>query len=123
MIITYDKPLSPLEVAILTKNGWACKIQEDEHSYTKLTEETEADFAEKEFNSPKEALFEIEALLNYDIISDTTQDGCSIHYFTWVDDGKKGAAGWDCAMIMYDAEETPRETAKKYQKLKMENNI
>lgn len=123
MLITYDKPLSEYECFILTKNGWICKIQtaENAHSFVKDDDcGVFADYAEKEFSEPKFAMFEIEALLSgIDVIDDTDQCGCTIHYFYWYEgENRILAGGWDCSIYMFDAEETPRETAIKYQKIR-----
>ena len=96
--------------------------------------------ASKEFSHPKEAMFEIEEILSADVIQNTDHDGASIHTFSWENPNWNGleydwqalnpvpyteewrrmmvVSGWDCAVVMYDAPKTARETAVELQKLR-----
>lgn len=129
--VQYDNNLTPDDTKTFEDAGWICPKHKDDPEETWFDPENGlymghylAKYAYKHFPSPKDAMFEVEKLFGVNVVGDTSQDGCPIHSFRWfdpnlkVEDEIQMAMGWECAVIMYGAEKTPRETAIKLKELK-----
>lgn len=145
MRLYYEENLTPFQARVLEANGWHILYCKDDpfykdHIFDGLYMGSYiAKSADKEFNALKDGMFEIEFLLEVDVISDTDHDGGSIHVFRWKNPYWNGwtydpqaepvepsrqnmewicACGWDCAVHMYGAPESARATAIELQRLR-----
>jgi hypothetical protein len=127
MKITYDNWLTVKEANILKNAGWTLHLFTNSEFKTRgiapdgTFQGALAMSAEKEFKTPAEAMFEIEELLQIDVISETDQYGCPLHIFVWKnqnDGSDEVALGWDCAQEMFDAPDSPRKAAMELKHLR-----
>jgi len=127
MKITYDNWLTVKEAEALKNAGWTLHLFTDSQFKTHGMVEPDGTFqgslamsAEKEFDSPSKAMFEVEEVLQVDVISETDQNGCPLHIFVWKQENGSDeiAIGWDCARIMFDAPTTARKAAIELKQLR-----
>ena len=118
MLVSYLDDLLPAKASVLEHNGWKTVRNQQFEKYSSGYDNGlymgiwSANGAEKEFNAPKDAMLEIERLLDCDVVADTDHDGCPVHSFAWIEcEERKVAMGWDCAIQIYGAPPTARETA------------